>query len=134
VWHFDAGTGCRTPPGDCGFAGETNEVESSPIVAGGAVLFGMDINENGNTGKGGFYAVDVHDGHLLWYFDLETGATCRMLAGDDVRRFDGYHAETDLGLPPGFLAAHPGCSFERTGQGCTGGWSLAAVAAGRGRR
>jgi hypothetical protein len=30
VWHFDAGTGCATPPGDCGFGGpspETNEVE-----------------------------------------------------------------------------------------------------------
>src|SRR2546428_6656415 len=56
VWRFDAGTGCRTPPGDCGFGGETNEVESSPIVAGGAVLFGMDTNED--RGKGGFYGVD----------------------------------------------------------------------------
>src|SRR5262249_2679726 len=49
VWHFDAGTGCGVPPGDCGFGGsapETNEVESSPIVAGDAVVFGMDINAN----------------------------------------------------------------------------------------
>src|SRR5262249_54182144 len=49
VWHFDAGTGCRTPPGDCGFGGparETNEVESSPILAGDRVFFAMDINEN----------------------------------------------------------------------------------------
>lgn len=132
VWHFDAGTGCRTPPGDCGFRGETNEVESSAIVAGGVVLFGMDINENGFAGKGGFYGVDVHDGHLLWYFDLETGATCQTLPGDDVHRFDGYHTESELGLPPGFLATRPGCAFDRTGAGCTGVWSSASVDAGRG--
>ena len=35
VWHFDAGTGCTTPPGDCGFGGpspETNEVEFDGCV------------------------------------------------------------------------------------------------------
>jgi polyvinyl alcohol dehydrogenase (cytochrome) len=130
IWHFDAGTGCRVPPGDCGFGGpapETNEVESSPIVGGGALFFGMDINENGIDGKGGFYAVDVRDGRLLWYFDVETGATCRTLPGDDVRRFDGYHSESDLGLPPGFLASRPGCSFDRRGDGCGGVWSSASV-------
>jgi polyvinyl alcohol dehydrogenase (cytochrome) len=135
VWHFDAGTGCATPPGDCGFglpSPETNEVESSPIVAGDEVLFGMDINENGIDGKGGFYAVDIHDGHLVWYFDLETGATCHTLPGDDVRRFDGYHSESDLGLPPGFLATRSGCGFDRTADGCGGVWSSAAVDAGRG--
>ena len=132
VWHFDAGTGCRTSPGDCGFQGETNEVESSPIVAGGEVLFGMDINENGIRGKGGFYGVDVHNGHLLWYFDLETGATCQTLPHDAVRRFDGYHSASDLGLAPGFLATRPGCAFDRSGNGCSGVWSSAAVDAGRG--
>lgn len=132
VWHFDAGTGCRIPPGDCGFRNETNEVESSPIVAGGEVLFGMDINENAIDGKGGFYAVDVHDGHLLWYFDVEAGVTCRTLPGDDVRAFDGYHTESDLGLAPGFLATRPGCAFDRTADGCAGVWSSAAVDQGRG--
>ena len=134
IWHFDAGTGCAVPPGDCGFGGsapETNEVESSPIVGGGAVFFGMDINENGVDGKGGFYAVDVRDGHLLWYFDVETGATCRTRRGDDVRRFDGYHSESDLGLPQGFLASRPGCSFDRRGDGCGGVWSSASVDAKR---
>ena len=134
VWHFDAGTGCGVPPGDCGFGGsapETNEVESSPIVAGDAVVFGMDINENGVDGKGGFYGLDVHDGHLLWYFDVETGATCRTLSGDDVRRFDGYHSESDLGLPTGFLASRPGCGFDRRGDGCGGVWSSASVDARR---
>jgi polyvinyl alcohol dehydrogenase (cytochrome) len=135
VWHFDAGTGCGVPPGDCGFGGsapETNEVESSPIVAGDAVVFGMDINENGIDGKGGFYGIDVHDGHLLWYFDVETGATCQTLPGDDVRRFDGYHSESDLGLPTGFLASRPGCGFDRRGDGCGGVWSSASVDARRG--
>jgi outer membrane protein assembly factor BamB len=135
VWHFDAGTGCGVPPGDCGFGGsapETNEVESSPIVAGDAVVFGMDINENGIDGKGGFYGIDVHDGHLLWYFDVETGATCHTLSGDDVRRFDGYHSESDLGLPTGFLASRPGCGFDRRGDGCGGVWSSASVDARRG--
>jgi polyvinyl alcohol dehydrogenase (cytochrome) len=134
IWRFDAGTGCGAPPGDCGFGGpapETNEVESSPIVAGGAVFFGMDINENGIDGKGGFYAVDAHDGHLLWYFDVETGATCQTLRGDDIRRFDGYHSESDLGLPPGFLASRPGCGFDRRGDGCGGVWSTASVDARR---
>jgi polyvinyl alcohol dehydrogenase (cytochrome) len=132
VWHFDAGTGCHPPPGECGFRGETNEVESSPIVAGGEVLFGMDLNENGVQGKGGFYGVDSSDGHLLWYFDLETGATCHTLPGDDVRRFDGYHTESDLGLPPGFFGTRPGCAFDRSGSGCSGVWSSATVDEGRG--
>ena len=92
----------------------------------------MDINENGIDGKGGFYGIDVHDGHLLWYFDVETGATCRTLSGDDVRRFDGYHSESDLGLPTGFLASRPGCGFDRRGDGCGGVWSSASVDARRG--
>src|SRR6185369_1299602 len=82
-------------------------------------------------GKGGFYGVDVHDGRLLWYFDVETGATCQTLPGDDVRRFDGYHSESDLGLPSGFLASRPGCNFDRQGDGCGGVWSSASVDARR---
>ncbi len=125
VWRFSAGTGCANPPGLCGFAGERNEVESSPIVADGKVLFGMDVNEE--NGKGGFYAVDARDGRLAWYFDLESGKTCRPLPGDDVRRFDGYHSEAELGLPPGFLASRPGCDFDRGRDGCGSVWSSASV-------
>jgi len=40
LWHFDAGTGCVVPPGLCGFSGERNEIESSPLVADGKVFFG----------------------------------------------------------------------------------------------
>src|SRR5262249_10504989 len=67
----------------------------------------------------------------MWYFDVETGATCRMLSGDDVRRFDGYHGESELGLATGFLASRPGCGFDRRGDGCGGGWSAASVDARR---
>ena len=125
VWRFSAGTGCANPPGLCGFSGERNEVESSPIVADGKVLFGMDVNEG--DGKGGFYAVDARDGRLVWYFDLETGASCQVRPGDDIRRFDGYHSEAELGLPAGFLASRPGCDVDRTPRGCGSVWSSAAV-------
>ena len=72
-WHFAAGTGCRdplsgNPPGLCSFRGERNQIESTPIVVDGVAYFGMDINDVA-TGKGGFYAVDVADGTLDWFFD-----------------------------------------------------------------
>jgi outer membrane protein assembly factor BamB len=126
IWRFDAGTGCVDLPGLCGFEGERNEVESSPIVAGGKVFFGMDVNDR-EGGKGGFYAVDARDGRLAWFFDLETGSTCRPFPTDNIRRFDGYHNEEELGLPPGFLASRPGCHFDRTPTGCGNVWSSAAI-------
>jgi outer membrane protein assembly factor BamB len=130
VWRFSAGTGCPNPPGVCAFNGEQNEVESSPIVADGKVFFGMDVNEG--PGRGGFYAVDARDGRLAWYFDLETGATCRARRSDDVRHFDGYHSEAELGLPQGFLASRPGCSFDRSSRdGGGAAWSSASIDAGR---
>jgi outer membrane protein assembly factor BamB len=130
IWRFDAGTGCADPPGLCDFNGERNEVECSPAVADGRVFFGMDVNDR-EGGKGGFYAVDAHDGRLVWYFDLETESTCRPFPADDIRRFDGYHSETELGLPAGFLATRPGCSFDDTGTGCGNVWSSAALDEGR---
>lgn len=130
LWRFMAGTGCRdalnNPPGLCGFSGERNEIESSVAVVGGLVFFSMDVNDVG-TGKGGFYAVDALDGRLAWYFDLETGATCVPDPADDIRRFDGYHSEADLGLPVGFLATRAGCNFDRTVTGCGNVWSSPAV-------
>src|SRR5437867_9204628 len=114
LWRFDAGTRCAVS-GLCGFRAERNEVESSPIVATDQrgrplVLFGMDVNGY-DVGKGGFYAIDARDGRLVWFFDLESGSTCRPFPDDDIRRFDGYHTEAELGLPPGFLATRPGCGF-----------------------
>lgn len=130
VWRFDAGTGCVVP-GACSFAGERNQIESSAIVAEGLVLFGMDVDDT-EGGKGGFYALDVHDGRLRWFFDLESGMTCRPDAGDDVRRYDGYHTETELGLPPGFLATRAGCDHPRSPNGCGNVWSSPAYDAKRG--
>jgi polyvinyl alcohol dehydrogenase (cytochrome) len=132
LWRFAAGTGCLDPPGLCGFDGERNEIESSPLVADGKVFFGLDTNDR-IGGKGGFYAVDALDGRLVWYFDLESGATCRPDPGDDIRRYDGYHSEAELGLPPGFLGTRPGCDHPRTPNGCSLLWSSAAHDASRSR-
>jgi len=135
LWRFTAGTGCGeldgTPPGLCAFAGERNQIETSPIVHEGRVFFGMDVNER-PVGKGGFFAVDAADGRLAWFFDLETGSTCVPDAADEIRRFDGYHAEQELGLPPGFLATRAGCGFDRTPTGCGNVWSSPALDAERG--
>ncbi len=120
-WQFDAGTGCT----NCDYLTERNEVESSPAVVDGRVFFGMDINEGG-TGKGGAYAVDAFDGHLIWYFDVQTGATCRP-SQSDVRRFDGYHTAAQLGLPDTFFASNPGCDFDRQGDQCGNIWSSFSV-------
>ncbi len=131
IWHFSAGTGCLSPPGLCGFLGERNEIESSPIVAGGLVFFGMDVNDRAG-GKGGFYAVDAVDGHLVWFFDLDSGMTCRPDPGDNIRRYDGYHTESDLGLPSGFLSTRSGCNHPRTPTGCGLVWASPAYDATRG--
>ncbi|GAB5452423.1 MAG: hypothetical protein Hals2KO_27510 [Halioglobus sp.] len=129
-WRFSAGTGCRDaqtgePPGLCGFSGERNQVESTPIVVGHTAYFGMDVNDVA-TGKGGFYAVDATDGTLAWYFDVETGATCRPDPSDEVRRFDGYHSTEELGLPADFFATRSGCGHDRVTTGCGNVWSSAA--------
>ena len=130
IWRFTAGTGCKdafgNPPGLCGFLGERNQIESSAAVVDGQVFFAMDINDY-ETGKGGFYSVDAATGTLNWYFDLETGATCTPLPGDDIRQFDGYHSEAQLGLPAGYLASRPGCGFDRTITGCGNVWSSPAI-------
>ena len=129
-WRFTAGTGCRDPqtgepPGLCGFSGERNQVESTPIVVGNTAYFGMDVNDVA-TGKGGFYAVDARDGTLAWYFDVETGATCRPDPSDDITRFDGYHSEAELGLPTNFFATRSGCNHDRGPTGCGNVWSSPA--------
>ncbi len=126
-WQFDAGTGCT----DCTVREERNQIESSPAVANGLVFFGMDVNDD-DPGKGGVYAVDARDGRLVWFFDLFSGATCRPLPGDDVRRYDGYHAAAALGLPEDFFATRPGCDHPRLGYGCGNVWSSPALDLRRG--
>ncbi len=135
-WRFAAGTGCRdangTFPGLCSFAGERNQIESTPLVDDGVVYFGMDINDVAR-GKGGFYALDAAEGTMRWFFDPESSAVCRPNPadesgpGDQVRRYDGYHSETELGLPVGFLSSRAGCDHPRTRNGCGNIWSSAAL-------
>jgi outer membrane protein assembly factor BamB len=135
VWRFTAGTGCRNasgqPPGLCAHDGERNEIESSVVVADGKVFFGLDTNDVA-TGKGGVFAVSAADGRLAWFFDLESGETCRPLATDAIRRYDGYHSAAQLGLPADFFATRPGCGADRTPTGCGNVWSSAAYDPGRG--
>lgn len=135
LWVFTAGTGCEPAPGEptglCGFRREQNQIESSPYVAGGRVFFGMDVDDD-PVGKGGFFALDALDGTLAWFFDLESGRTCRPFPEDEIRRFDGYHDAAALGLPPDFLlpevqGGRPGCDFPRTPNGCGNVWSSPAV-------
>jgi outer membrane protein assembly factor BamB len=154
-WRFTAGTGCvgplrgrraarhrvdprhfarngsQGPPGLCAHDGERNEIESSPITAEGLVLFGMDVDDS-PLGKGGFYAVRADDGRLAWFFDLESGKTCRPHPRDVVRFFDPYHPAKELGLAPNFFQTRPGCDFPRVATGCGNVWSSAAVDAERG--
>ena len=130
IWDFTAGTGCQRK-GTCGFAGERNEIESSALVVGDRVFAGMDVNDE-ETGKGGFFSLDARDGRLLWWFDPETGSTCRPRPLDRIRYFDGYHTEAELRLPRGFLATRPGCGFERTTTGCANVWSSASHDPARG--
>ncbi|HVM98253.1 MAG TPA: PQQ-binding-like beta-propeller repeat protein [Candidatus Acidoferrales bacterium] len=125
VWQFDAGDGCT----DCDNDVERNEVESSPTVVGDLVYFGMDTNDS--FGKGGLYAVSADDGRLVWYFDMETVATCRPLATDNVRRFDGFHSAAELGLSDDFFTTRPGCNFDRTPTECGNVWASFSVDADR---
>ena len=121
LWRFDAGTGCVIPLA-CDFSAERNEIEASALLVDDKVVFGMDVNDVAN-GKGGFYALDARAGHLVWFFDLESGETCRPDPTDDIRRYDPYHSEAELGLPPGFFATREGCDHPRSRNGCGNVWS-----------
>jgi len=126
VWQFDVGTGCTT----CDRQTERNEIASSPAIFDGMVYFGMDVNEF-RAGKGGLFAVDARSGVLRWFFDLETGATCRPNAEDAVHRFDGFHSAASLGLPEDFFATRSGCNFDRTPNSCGNIWASPTIDATR---
>ncbi len=130
-WRFHAGTGCADPPGDCAAGLERNQIESSATLVDGLVVFGMDVDDRAGQ-KGGLFALDARGGHLVWYFDVTTGSTCRPFPTDRIRRYDGYHGEAELGLPPGFTATRPGCDHDRTGNGCGNVWSTPAPDFARG--
>ncbi len=66
-----------------------------------------------------------------WFFDLQSGAVCRPDPADDIRRYDGYHSETELGLPAGFFTTRSGCDHPRSRNGCGNVWSSPALDAER---
>jgi outer membrane protein assembly factor BamB len=133
IWRFTAGTGCGTLgvagpfPGYCDSAGEDerNEIEGSAFVANGTVFVTMDVNDKA-VGKGGIYGLDARDGRMRWFFDLESGMTCRPAPATVIHQYDPYHSEAELNLPAGFLAT-PGCDHPRTRNGCGNVWSSPAV-------
>ncbi|MEO8602994.1 MAG: PQQ-binding-like beta-propeller repeat protein [bacterium] len=127
IWQFDAGTGCT----NCTEQQERTEIESTPAVIDGKVIFGMDVNDS-SPGKGGMYGLDARDGRLVWYFDMEVGSTCRPLPSDNVRRYDGFHTAAELGLPADFFSTRPGCDHPRTSYECGNVWSSPAIDARRG--
>jgi outer membrane protein assembly factor BamB len=118
------------PPGLCSHQGERNQIESSAIAAGGKVFFGMDVDDS-PLGRGGFYAVSAWDGSLAWFFDPESGKTCRPHPFDRIHYFDGYHSAQELGLPAHFFRTRPGCNFDRRPTGCGNIWSSPAYDASR---
>jgi outer membrane protein assembly factor BamB len=133
VWRFTVGTGCGTLgvggpfPGFCDAAGddERNEIEGSAFVADGTVFVTMDVNDKA-VGKGGMYGLDARDGRMRWFFDLESGMTCRPGPTEVIHQYDPYHTEAELNLPAGFLAK-PGCDHPRSRNGCGNIWSSPAV-------
>jgi len=127
IWQFDAGTGCT----DCTPQQERTEIESTPAVIDGKVIFGMDVNDSG-PGKGGMYALDAGDGRLVWFFDLESGGVCRPLPADNIRRYDGFHTAAELGLADDFFSTRPGCDQPRVQTECGNVWSSPAIDARRG--
>jgi outer membrane protein assembly factor BamB/sugar lactone lactonase YvrE len=133
IWRFTAGTGCGTLgvggpfPGFCDRASgdERNEIEGSAFVAGGTVFVTLDVNDK-EVGKGGMLGLDARDGRMRWFFDLESGMTCRPGATDVIRQYDPYHSEAELNLPAGFLS-RSGCDHPRTRNGCSNIWSSPAI-------
>lgn len=62
-WTHDIGTG-TTP--------DYTEIESSPVVADGLVVFGSDVH-NDTTAHAGVYALDARTGEQRWFYNSDEG-------------------------------------------------------------
>jgi parallel beta-helix repeat protein len=61
------------PPGTSGAtSGSPYDIESSPVVVGDTVYFGMDSNGECDQ-AGGVYAIDATTGAMKWFFDPAAG-------------------------------------------------------------
>jgi outer membrane protein assembly factor BamB len=54
-------------------ADDFTEIESSPVVASGLVVFGVDVLNHRGGACGGVYALDAASVALRWRFDAEAG-------------------------------------------------------------
>jgi polyvinyl alcohol dehydrogenase (cytochrome) len=63
AWKHPVGTGA---------ADDFTEIESSPVVVDGKVVFGIDVH-NHEGQRAGVMALDPATGNQLWYFDPEAG-------------------------------------------------------------
>lgn len=63
-WRTDIGTGA---------ADDFTEIESSPIVVEGMVIFGTDVH-NHRGQRAGVFALDAATGAQVWFFDGDEGA------------------------------------------------------------
>ncbi|MCU1428815.1 MAG: hypothetical protein JWL83_2815 [Actinomycetia bacterium] len=63
-WKFELGV-----PGD---GRDPTEIQSSPVVANGMVIFGFDAHDSPDV-RVGLVALDARTGHRRWYFDPDAG-------------------------------------------------------------
>lgn len=84
MFALDAATGALRWAFRAGIENPQYMIESSPLVVGGKVFFGVDCNNW--CDKGGFYAVDALDGRLSWFFDLESGTAFHPTS--EIHEFD----------------------------------------------
>ena len=128
IWQFDAGTGCtdlHAAPG-----AQRDRVDAGGRQRPGHLRHGRQRLRP--RARAASYASTRATAAWCGASTSRPTQTCRPFAGDDIRRFDGYHSEAELGLPEDFLATRPGCDFDRTGNACGNVWSSPAVDLRRG--
>lgn len=104
MYALDAATGALRWKFEAGVRNPSYHIETSPVVHAGRVYFGIDCNNW--CDKGGFYALNADDGHLAFFFDLESGTVYRPGGtAPPLYRFD-HKFDPSMYGPPGSM----GCS------------------------